>query len=200
MSLPVRALVAWRRRWLGWWRGLLLLMLGLLPLAIATLPFCDGTGCPVVPLSSPFVNYGRSAALIPQLVGDIWPASTRMNWIYTLPLVGVVLWGLVRSLPVGKFTERYFIALMMLSPVIHAWYFTWLMPFGVASRNWGTRLVSLSAFVYFALPYGLATGSQSWILSSMQRWALWGPFVLGLAISAWSRSALDQNDSEPSST
>ena len=148
MSLPVLVLFASHRRWLGWWRGPLLLVLGLVPLAIATLPFCDGTGCPVIPLSSPFVNYGRSAALVPQLVGDIWPASTRMNWIYTLPLVGVVLWGLLRSLPVDKFTERYFIALMLLSPVIHAWYFTWLMPFGVASRNWGTRLVSRLPLVH----------------------------------------------------
>ncbi|MEM8505205.1 MAG: glycosyltransferase family 2 protein [Cyanobacteria bacterium P01_D01_bin.1] len=205
MSLPVLALIVWqtitRRKW---GRGLLFLLLGLLPLAIATLPFCEGSlfegvTCPVVPLSSPFVNYGRSASLIPQLVSDLWPASVRANWIYTPPLAGIVLWGLVRSLPVGKFTELYFIALMLLSPVIHAWYFTWLVPFAVASRNWGTRLVSLSAFVYFALPYGLATGSQGWMLSGVQRWALWGPFVLGLAISLWSRGTPDQNAVKTSS-
>ncbi|MGB3789605.1 MAG: glycosyltransferase family 2 protein, partial [Phormidesmis sp.] len=82
MSLPVLALVAWRRRW----RGRLLLLLGLLPMAIATLPFCTQAGCLVVPLSSPFVAYGRSAALIPQIVGEVWPASIRANWIYALPL------------------------------------------------------------------------------------------------------------------
>ncbi len=180
MSLPVLALIVWRKRW----RGLWLLLLGLLPMAIATLPFCTQADCPVIPLSSPFVTYGRSAALIPRLVGEVWPASIRANWIYALPLAAVVLWGAVRSLPMGKFTERYFVALMLLSPVIHAWYFTWLAPFAVASRSWATKLVSLSAFVYFALPYGLATGSQSWMLSGLQRCGLWGPFILGLVIAA----------------
>ncbi|NJM96164.1 MAG: hypothetical protein HC800_02165 [Phormidesmis sp. RL_2_1] len=69
--------------------------------------------------------------------------------------------------------------LMLLSPIIHAWYFTWLVPFAVASGNWGTRWVSLSAFVYFALPHGLATGTGDWMLSQPQRWFLWLPFILG---------------------
>ena len=54
--------------------------------------------------------------------------------------------------------------------------FTWLVPFAVASRHWGTRLVSLSAFVYFALPHQLAVGLSDWTLSSVQRFWLWGPF------------------------
>ncbi len=190
MSLPALALIAWRRRG----RGLLLLVLGLLPMAIATLPFCTQAGCPVIPLSSPFVAYGRSAALIPQLVGEVWPASVRANWIFTMPLAAVMLWGGVRSLSMGKFTERYFVALMLLSPVIHAWYFTWLAPFAVASRSWGTKLVSLSAFIYFALPHGLATGSQSWMLSSIQRCGLWSPFIIGLAASARGCGMLNRSE------
>ena len=196
MSLPVLALITWREGGRSWQQGGRLLLLGLLPMAVATLPFCTWAGCPVVPLSSPFVTYGRSAALIPQLVGEVWPSSIRANWIYVLPLVALLLGGGVRSLPVGKFTERYFVALMLLSPVIHAWYFTWLAPFAVASRSWGAKLVSLSAFVYFALPHGLATGSQSWMLSGVQRCGLWGPFVLGLAISARSCNPPDESKAD----
>ena len=84
---------------------------------------------------------------------------------------------------VGQFVERYMTALMLLSPIIHAWYFVWLAPFAVASRSWAARLVSLSAFVYFALPYGLALGAESWRLSLAQWGLLWGPFILGGILS-----------------
>ncbi|MEL6157683.1 MAG: glycosyltransferase family 2 protein [Cyanobacteria bacterium J06554_11] len=202
MSLPVLGFVAWRarggerflglRRWSRQWpwlSALLLLAVGLLPLAVAVLPFCQISdrvlSCPIVPLDSPFINYGRSAALLPQLVAKLWPASVKANWIYGLPLAITVLWGLASRLSIRQFTERYLIALMLLSPIVHAWYFTWLTPFAVASRNWGTRLVSVSAFVYFALPRGLALGTGVWRLDVWQRWVLWAPFVVGLLYSAW---------------
>jgi len=182
MSLPVLGLFAWRSRW-RWW--IVMLLLGALPIAIASLPFCQlhPFSCPVIPLSSPFVIYGRSAALIPQFVAKLWPASIKANWIYAVPLAVVVLWNFRRSVSVTQFIERYLVVLMLLSPIIHAWYFTWLMPFAVASRSWGGRLVSLSAFVYFALPYGLAIGLEDWRLNALQYGLLWVPFVVGLFVS-----------------
>lgn len=154
-------------------------------MAIASFPFCQlhPLSCPVVPLSSPFVIYGRSAALIPQFVAMMWPASGKANWIYALPLMGVILWNFRRSVSISQFMGRYFVTLMLLSPIIHAWYFTWLMPFAVASQSWGARLVSLSVFVYFALPYGLAVGIEDWRLNALQYGLLWVPFVIGLLVS-----------------
>ncbi|MEM9818893.1 MAG: glycosyltransferase family 2 protein [Cyanobacteria bacterium P01_D01_bin.6] len=195
MSLPVLAFWVWRR----WQRvgAVTLMVAGLLPLALAILPFCHSGSCSVLPINSDFVTYGRSIALISPVVDDLWPRSLQPgwlqptwfvqgppNWIYALPLGLMVLWGMARWQSLGRFTERYLVVLMLLSPIIHAWYFTWLVPFAVASRNWGTRLVSLSAFVYFALPYQLATGEGGWTLSIAQRFWLWGPFLMGLGISA----------------
>ena len=182
MSLPLLGLFAWRSRW-RWW--IVVLLLGSLPMAIASFPFCQlhPLSCPVVPLSSPFVIYGRSAALIPQFVAMMWPASVKANWIYALPLMGVILWNFRRSVSISQFMGRYFVTLMLLSPIIHAWYFTWLMPFAVASQSWGARLVSLSVFVYFALPYGLAVGIEDWRLNALQYGLLWVPFVIGLLVS-----------------
>ncbi|MGC1217339.1 MAG: glycosyltransferase family 2 protein [Phormidesmis sp.] len=183
-----------------WCWGIVFLFLCALPIGLATLPFCQGfpkaLTCPIIPLSSPFVLYGRSAAFIPQIAASVWPTSIRMNWIFALPLCAVIVWNFRRSVTLIQFTERYFVALMLLSPVIHAWYFTWLVPFAVASRHWGTQLVSVSAFVYFALPHNLAThnlvaGSNSWMLSDLQRWLLWGPFILGLVASARSAQPSD---------
>lgn len=159
----------------------MLLLCGV-PMAIATIPFCDGFSCPVVPADSPFVIYGRSAAFIPQLVAGLWPASAKANWIYALPLGGALLWELQHSKTMGQFAERYFTWLMLLSPIIHAWYFTWIMPFAVASRHWGARLVSLSAFVYFALPHGLSLGKENWALTGWQWLLLWAPFVVGIML------------------
>ncbi len=195
MSLPVLAFLVWRYRRRSW--VLTLVVAGLLPLALAILPFCHSGSCSVLPINSDFVTYGRSIALISPVVDALWPRSLQPgwlqptwfvqgppNWIYALPLGLMVLWGMARWRSLGRFTERYLIVLMLLSPIIHAWYFTWLVPFAVASRNWGTRLVSLSAFIYFALPYQLATDVGGWTLSIAQRCWLWGPFLLGLGISA----------------
>jgi alpha-1,6-mannosyltransferase len=89
------------------------------------------------------------------------------------------------------FAWRYLLALLLLSPVVHAWYFIWLMPFAVPSQNWGARLVSLSAFVYFVLPSRL----PDWQLTTPERLLLWLPLLLGLLLS-W--RAGKQERTEPS--
>ena len=201
MSLPVLLFIAWKQfkrdklatlnrsvllNALHKYRlfPLLLIGLGLSPIAVSALPFCQGLSCPVLPLDSSFVTYGRSAAFTPHFVAQLWPAVIKSNLVFAIPLGLVVLWNLARTNRTGKFAECYLVALMLLSPIIHAWYFTWLVPFAVLSRSWATRFVSLSAFVYFALPHNLAVGTLDWTLESAEYWALWGPFVLGLAIDA----------------
>ncbi len=230
MSLPVLGFLAWRSRCWRWHWAIGLGFIGLLPLTLALLPFSQDRLFAALPLTTDFVTYGRSAALIGPFIDSLWPTATQPDWlktngIYAVPLVAILLWNALRldrthqrdspsspiepiepiepfsplepiepfsplepsepsnSLDIGPFTERYLIALLLLSPIIHAWYFTWLVPFAVASRNWGIRLVSLSAFVYFALPHNLATGTAGWVLSPVQQGALWGPFIVGLGIS-----------------
>jgi len=217
MSLPALGFLAWRSRqpwpqsgrqpwpqsgrqpWPQSWRWVGASAIALIPMALATLPFCQAGTCSVIPVSSPFVIYGRSAALIPHWIAGVWPASVKANWIYVLPLCGVVAWNLRRQISLGQFIERYFVSLMLLSPIIHAWYFSWLAPFAVASRNVGIRLVSLSAFVYFALPHGLALGLKAWQLSGWQRWLMWGPFVFGLAIELAFRMGQNRDDQHQNS-
>lgn len=192
MSLPAVGYLAWQQyqqtnnNKTNWWKTqwtIAILILAILPMGFAALPFCDGLSCPVVPVKSPFVIYGRSAALIPQLVSDIWPSTRQQNWIYAPPLAMIVAWACLRSKQIGQFTERYFIGLLLLSPIIHAWYFAWLVPFAVASRNKGTALISVCAFLYFVLPYNIASATGDWTLTRWQQIGLWGPFLLGLLLS-----------------
>jgi hypothetical protein len=180
MSMPILGFVVWRALpQIGIRRSAIVLLIGCLPFGISALPFCHATSCPLVPTESVFVAYGRSAEFIPHLVGRGWAPSLEANSIYLFPLGLLFLWLLGRARNFLQFTEGYFFILLMLSPIIHAWYFTWLVPFAVASRNWGTRLVSLSAFVYFDLKYRQALGDGRWHLSDFTRLGLWLPLVLG---------------------
>lgn len=180
MSLPILSFLVWRslqKRTLQWIPVLVLCTL--LPMVITAIPFCTDGTCPLVPTSSTFVTHGRSAELIPYLLGNI-DVLRWNNWLYLLPLGATGLWILLRSRSFGQFTESYLGLLMVLSPIVHAWYVTWLVPFSVMSRNWGTRLVSLSIFVYFVLPFRIvALGDYSWFLSNGERAVLWLPFILG---------------------
>lgn len=180
ISLPMLAFIGWKamrqRRWLT---ILLIAVVGILPMVITALPFCDSMACPLVPTGSVFVSYGRSADLIPYLVSQIWEASRWENRLFAWPLSLWVGWLVLRSRSFGNFAEWYFFGLVILSPITHAWYFTWLVPFAVASHNWGTRFLSLSVSTYFALPYRQSLDIFTWMLRPMERVILWFPFIAG---------------------
>ena len=77
--------------------------------------------------------------------------------------------------------------MLTLSPIIHAWYFTWIIPLAVATQNLGVRLLSLSAFIYFALPYRQALGINTWYLTETERLWLWLPFIFGYFLTSNSK-------------
>ncbi|MEM9215400.1 MAG: hypothetical protein AAGD25_13765 [Cyanobacteria bacterium P01_F01_bin.150] len=190
ISLPALGFLLWQalRQRISLKRWGLILLCAVLPMLITAIPFCSAESCPLVPVSSGFVSYGRSAELVPHFVKFIWPVSFRENWLYAFPLGLSVLWLLGRSRTFLQFIETYLIALLLLSPIIHAWYFTWLVPFAVASQNLGTRLVSMSAFVYFVLQHRIALDGP-WQLTATERVILWCPFILGWLWSVWKNKA-----------
>lgn len=178
ISLPMLAFIGWRSLRQGHGRWLpLIILLGMLPIVITALPFCSASSCPLVPTGSDFVTRGRSAHVIPYLVSQVWDVSRQENWLFAIPLALWVSWLLIRAASFLAFAEWYFFGLLLLSPVIHGWYFTWLVPFAVATQNWGTRAISLSASVYFALSYRQALGISTWLLTPIERIALWVPFI-----------------------
>lgn len=188
MSFPVLGFLIWRsirqfKPWVALWVGIL----GTLPMMLAALPFCRADSCPLIPTGSVFVSHGRSTELIPHFVGQIWPASLQTNAIYLLPLGLWVIGLTLRTKTFQSFTAAYWFGLLTLSPIVHFWYFTWIVPFAVATQNWGVRLVSLSAFVYFVLPSRL----PDWRLTIAERLVLWLPFLLG-----WLWTKFDSPDAD----
>lgn len=186
MSLPLLGFLAWQAfRKTGLKLAALVVLCGLLPMVVLALPFCHGSECPLIPTGSVFVSHGRSAELVPYLLGKFWNASRKANWIYLIPLGAIGLAMLWKIRHFRPFAEGYFFVLLALSPIVHAWYFTWLIPFAVASRNLGTYWLSLSAFVYFALPHRQALGNSTWFLSETERLWLWLPLLLGGLWTVW---------------
>ena len=183
ITVPLLVQRAWSR-----WRhtrrpgpALSTALLGLAPLLLGASLFCGLNSCPLVPTGSSFVRHGRSAEWLPHWISQLWPWTLQTNAVHGLLLLLVVGVLLAGRAPLGVFAWRYLLALLLLSPVVHAWYFIWLMPFAVPSQNWGARLVSLSAFVYFVLPSRV----PDWQLTTPERLLLWLPLLLGLLLSQW---------------
>ncbi len=186
ISLPILG-------WLSWtaWRkinlkvAIVILLLGILPLGISALTFCGVDSCTLIPTSSTFVSHGRSAEFFPHLLAKVWHPSTQTNRIFALPLSFVALFIFWQARSLQQFALHFFASLLIISPIIHAWYFTWIVPFAVGTNNWGVRLISLSGFIYFVLPYRQALGDRNWNLTDLETWFLWLPFVLGYGWSLW---------------
>jgi alpha-1,6-mannosyltransferase len=127
-----------------------------------------------------FTEYARSAELIPRMVGWLWESSRYHNgWLLAPILVG---WA-VASLRARRFTtcaEWSLFLTLIFSPLVHAWYFTWLMPFAVASRNLGSLLLTASGFVYFIVYHRLsAQPDMGWMFTPAEITLIWTPFVFG---------------------
>ncbi|NJR39545.1 MAG: hypothetical protein HC781_12940 [Leptolyngbyaceae cyanobacterium CSU_1_4] len=176
VSLPMLGFIVWRSlRQLKLWQTVCIAIIGILPMILAALPFCQSSACPLIPTSSVFVSYGRSAEFIPHFVAQIWQPSLQTNSLYAFPLALFVIWLTLRATRFQQFADWYWFGLLILTPIIHFWYFTWIIPFSVPSQNWGARLISLSAFIYFVLPSRV----PDWRLMGSERLVLWLPFILG---------------------
>jgi len=128
-------------------RRLLMLSALVLPLLI-TLPLvCGLESCVPIPFQSRFVQTGRSTELIPALVGLMLPFTRQANWPCGLPALCLSFWCLCAVAGASRGSpKRTWHPYLLLSPIMHAWYATWLMPVSVATRQLESRLLSLSVF------------------------------------------------------
>ena len=184
ISLPILGFISWINLLrINFKTALIVFLVGILPFCLSALAFCSPDSCSLIPTSSTFVSHGRSAEFLPHLLAKVWHGSTKANSIFAIPLGFITLLLLLKYRTLQRFSLNFFTALLLISPIIHAWYFTWIIPFAVGLKNWGVRLVSLSAFVYFVLPYRQALGDRSWNLTDTETWLLWLPFVIGYSFS-----------------
>jgi hypothetical protein len=139
-------------------------------------------------LPSKFSQYARSAEFLPALVGLVWEESRFHNHWFLIPLAAAWLAVILRARDPGSAAEWFFFSAFLLTPMLHAWYFTWMVPFAVVSRNRGTLLLAASGFVYFLLYHHIESPGGVWKLSIAETALLWTPFLLGFLWSVWGRT------------
>ncbi|MGF1678172.1 MAG: glycosyltransferase [Candidatus Methylacidiphilales bacterium] len=189
MSLPLLAWAGWRV-WsdLGWRRAIAFSIFSALPFLVALIAVCRGVPWAEL-IPHEFAMYARSAEFFPRIIEAFWPASARMNWLYLIPLGIAALVIVFRVCSFQRAAEQLFFWIFLFSPAVHAWYFTWLVPFAVKSRHLGLVMVSLSSFIYFILQERTATWVQGdanpWRLDLLEWLLMWAPFVLGWLWMEW---------------
>lgn len=130
-----------------------------------------------------WITYSWSMPLVP---GDVkWLTGIKPHdQIYLLPLLcvaAVIGW---RMTDAWRATAVFFFSLLVLTPAIQGWYFTWFIAVAacVPLFHWSARLVGLSGFAYFWVLYVDATQGV-WKLSPQLTIVLWLPFVLPVLLA-----------------
>lgn len=185
VSAPLVVWCAWQRLLARQWRsGLGLVGCALLPMlgGVAWFKLEFGAVGPLGPAS--FVTNARGMDLIPWLGSRLWPTLLTSNgWIvWAFAPVAAAVFFTTRRL--RDFGELFFTVMLLFAPSVHAWYFVWLIPWAVVSRNLGIRLLSISGFVYFWAWHTQAS-TGVWAVSPWERGLVWGPLVLGALWTWW---------------
>lgn len=180
VTAPLLGWMAWRER-RSPWRALGTLALGALPVAGSLAWFYGEFGSLGELWPREFVTKARGMDFLPWLVDTVRdPVEVTNNWIpkLFLPLAAIALL-LARRLE--RAAENYFTVLLLCLPSVHAWYFVWLAPWAAITGNLGTRVLSLSGFVYFWV-WRTHALSGRWETGWGGRLLLWLPFVGGIAL------------------
>jgi len=189
LALPLVAWMLWQhlhRR--GWRPALVAGLIAMLPFAASWVAVEVWTGEWSPQLMPPeFVQYARSAEFLPAIVGWFWEDSKYQNQLFVLPVVLAWAWVIFRARTFAAAAEWIFFIALLFTPLLHAWYFTWLMPFAVKTRNLGSILLAASGFTYFLLYHHVESPEGLWRLTPWETALLWLPFVAGFLWSEYRR-------------
>jgi alpha-1,6-mannosyltransferase len=134
-----------------------------------------------------FSEYARSAEFLPAIVGWFWEESKYANHLFVAPLA--LAWGVVifRARSIERAAQWMFFLALIFTPMLHAWYFTWIIPFAAKTRNLGIIWLPASGFTYFLLYHHVESPGGMWRLTAWEAALLWLPFAAGFLWSEWRR-------------
>jgi alpha-1,6-mannosyltransferase len=182
VALPVLGWALWRMlRERGFATSVGAAALSVLPLAVSWLALSAWTGEWTVRLyPEKFTAFARSTEFVPRIVAWFWEDSQFRNSLFAPPLALAWAAGILLVARFARVAEWSFFAALVLSPMVHAWYFTWLVPFAVATRNAGTLAVTATSFGYYIVYHRLhARPDLGWMFFSWEIALIWLPFVAG---------------------
>ncbi len=167
------------------WRFIALLPGLTIPLLLAML-----YGYPqvnVIQSLSDFASVARTNDLLWWAVDYIIPNPEQKNWHYNI-VIGV--WAVL----CGFFMRRHWRSgalwviggMLILSPLLHAWYLTWVLPLAAWQKARAWFILSITIAVYFLL-YQKTLFEEAWLMEPEWRVWLLGPPLLWLAASYYSK-------------
>jgi len=198
-ALPLLGWIVWDQ----WKRGArrvaaLALACGATPLVAGWIAIGAWTGEWTAHLApGDFVRYARSAELIPALLAACIPATQFLNGIFLFPIAVAWLFTIRRARTFEHAAEWMFFALFILSPLVHAWYFAWLLPFAVATRNAGSVALTISGLAYFWVHHRFQLPGETWRFTAMERAIIWLPFIAGFLRSMRTRAPRERPSASP---
>jgi hypothetical protein len=185
MALPVGlwlVLSSWRRS--GFRSALLCGLLVSAPVSLAYAALSVWTGEWTLQLMPPFFSRtARSMEFLPVIIDYCGRAGRLDNRIYLVLLIAVwiVVAGRVRSFTDAA--EWSLFATYLFSPMLHAWYLVWALPFAVKSGNPGIIGLAATGIFYYVVHYNMDHLGLGWTYTWWQRAVIWLPFAVGFLIA-----------------
>lgn len=169
------------------------------PTILSFLIFSALSGTPETLLPEKFSATARSASLIPWIIEGFYQYPGVKEAVLEMPKIAAWLdtqnlgyipnkyFGILFAIPAAiilllsrsfsGFQGKCFQALLIFSPMVHAWYFTWLIPFAIQKHRITIIALSITGFLYFLLPYRQAAFG-TWNLHPIERLLLWSPVIV----------------------
>lgn len=171
-------------------RAALALLAGALPLALSWMAVSGNQLCS--PFPTAFASVARSAELLPRILGALLPDSYRTshNELYFVLFLAVAASFILCTRSFRQMALASLLAALFTTPMFHAWYATWLVPFAAPDRHRAVIAFSLSSFSYFWLHYTVGQPGGIWKQSLVEWILLWAPLLLGLGVELLHRRSV----------
>ena len=151
----------WRSQ--GSRRAALTGLLVALPAILTWTALCLWTGEWTLQLMPPaFSRAARSAEFIPAIADFIYQADPIDNRWFMAAMIFAWIGVAMKSRSMQEAAEWGFFATYVLSPMLHAWYFVWVLPFAVKSWNGGVIALAASGITYFLVHHTLSQPGGQW--------------------------------------
>ena len=134
-----------------------------------------------------FSRVARSAEFVPAITDFIFQSGQIDNRWFMLAMLISWLWISLKCRTLLDAAQWGFLATLILSPMLHAWYFVWALPFAVKSKNYGYIALAASGILYYLVHYTLEQPGGKWAFTWWERAAIWLPFIIGFTISTIKR-------------
>lgn len=133
-----------------------------------------------------FSRAARSAEFIPAIADFMFQSGRIDNRWFMLAMLVSWIWVGLKSRTLLAAAQWGFLATYLPSPMLHAWYFVWALPFAVKTKDAGFIALATSGILYFIVHHTLEQPGGTWTFTWWERAAIWLPFLIGFAFSQWS--------------